>query len=322
MLVINQKDILEAVTPEQVMDQVEEAMRFYEDQEFLMPVRSHLDYQGNTMLLMPCLTQKLYGTKLVTLCPGNPDKGLPVLDAQVFITDGQTGEALALINGRVLTALRTAAVGGVGIRHLSAPDITRLGVVGAGVQGLHQAWFAGKARSLKSIMYLDIDPQKVAPMAAELAEKLPGVEVLAAGSAEELLEHSQAVITCTTAESPVLPDDPKLLKGKHFVGIGSYKPNMREYPEALFRLLNEMYVDTDHAIEETGDLIDPLAAGWMRKDQVKTMGNLLLTGSDPGGLKGKTTLFKSVGMALFDLSVGGLIMEQASQKGLGQDVEL
>ncbi len=322
MLVINKKDILNAVTPEQVMDQVEDAMKFYEGQDFLMPVRSHLDYQGNTMLLMPCLTGKLYGTKLVTLCPGNVDKGIPVLDAQVFITDGQTGEALALINGRVLTALRTAAVGGVGIRHLSPPDITRLGVVGAGVQGLHQAWFAGTVRHLESIMFLDIDPEKIKPLADELAGKLPGVEIKTADSAGELLEHSQSIITCTTAQTPVLIDDAALLKGKHFVGIGSYKPNMREYPESLFRLLDRTYVDTHHAIEETGDLIDPLKAGWLQHEQIKTMGSLLLDGSAPGALRGKTTLFKSVGMALFDLSVGGLIMEQARDKGIGQEVDL
>jgi ornithine cyclodeaminase/alanine dehydrogenase-like protein (mu-crystallin family) len=322
MLVINQKDILRAVTPEQIMDKVEEAMRFYEGQDFLMPVRSHLDYQGNTMLLMPCLTNDLYGTKLVTLCPDNPGRGLPVLDAQVFISHGQTGEALALINGRVLTALRTSAVGGVGIRHLSPPDVTRLGVVGAGVQGLHQAWFAGKARNLTSIMYLDIHPEKVGEMKEGLADKLPGVEILTAGSAEELLEHSQSIITCTTAETPVLPNDASLFEGKHFVGIGSYKPNMREFPEALFRLIPELYVDTDHAIEETGDLIDPLEAGWLQREQVKTLGSLLLTGGDTTEITKGATLFKSVGMALFDLAVGGLILEQAKKLGLGQEVEL
>ena len=322
MLVINADQILRAVTPEEVMDTVEQAMLLYEGREFLMPVRSHLDYQGNTMLLMPCMTPELNATKLVTLCPGNPERGLPVLDAQVFLTRGQTGEALALINGRVLTAMRTAAVGGVGIRHLSAPDISRLGVVGAGVQGFHQAWFAGKARDLKSIMYYDIHLDKIQELAQGLAQKLPGVEVKTAASPEELLEHSQAVITCTTSEAPVLPDEPELIKGRHFVGIGSYKPTMREFPRALFQALDRAYVDTDHALEETGDLIDPLAQGWLKPEQVQTMGSLLKAGSSPKSLGGRTTLFKSVGMALFDLAVGGLILDKAKQLGLGQEVEL
>jgi ornithine cyclodeaminase/alanine dehydrogenase-like protein (mu-crystallin family) len=322
LLIISEKDIHQAVTPEQIMDRVEEALCYYESGDFLMPLRSHLDYMGNTMLLMPCLTQELYGTKLVTLCPDNPAKGLPVLEAQVFLTEAGTGRALALINGRVLTAMRTAGVGGVGVRHLSPPDETAVGVIGAGVQGYHQAWFAAKAKKVTSIYFHDTRAESIPPLIEKLSRVLPGVELKAAAGVEELLQNCQTIITATTSNQPVLPDDPELLRGKHFVGIGSYKPDMREFPQALFSLVKTIYVDTSHALEETGDLIDPIKNHWIRPEQVVTMGSQLAGGGEVSRLEGQTTLFKSVGMALFDVTVGGLIYDQAKKLGLGQRVEL
>ena len=107
MLCLNGAAIHQAVSRIEVLDKVEETMKFQEDGQFLMPVRTHLDFQGNTLLLMPCFTDRFYGTKLVSLHPDNPSKNKPMLHAVVVLNDGETGEPLALLDGRVLTALRT-----------------------------------------------------------------------------------------------------------------------------------------------------------------------------------------------------------------------
>ena len=123
------------------------------------------------------------------------------------------------------------------------------------------------------------------------------------------------MITATNSETPVLPNDAKLLKGKHFVGIGSYKPNMREFPQALFPLLKEVYTDTEHAFRECGDLATPIAEAWLQLVQVKRLGRVIEGKSRIAAAD--TTFYKSVGMALFDVVVAEEIYRKACEKGLG-----
>jgi ornithine cyclodeaminase len=320
MLCLSEGDILKAVTPEQMVDELEAAIRLYETDEFHMPDRMQVDFEGNVLLLMPCFTSKKFATKLVSVFPGNTKKNIPVVMGSVVLNDGQTGEPLALLNGTVLTALRTGAVGALGIRYLTPPTMKTLGIVGAGMQGFNQALFASYVRELSDIFVYDIDAQKCVFLIEKLAKRRPGIKIHQPQSVEELLQHAEAVITATTSLHPVLPDKIELLAGKHFIGIGSYRPDMREFPEALFKLLNRVLIDSRHAAVESGDLVTPLKNGWIKENQVSTMGKWLKTGEKIKD--GETTLFKSVGMALFDLVVSDLIYQRAGEKGLGTKIEL
>ncbi len=322
MLCISEKEILEAVTLKEVSDTVEAALVLYETKEFHMPRRMHLDYEGNSLLLMPCFTREKFSTKLVSVFPGNTERDVPVVIGTMILNDGETGKPLALLDGTKLTALRTGAVGAVAVRHTTPQDIHTLGIVGAGVQGFHQALFACQERKISDIRVFDQVPGKVDHFVKNLVGMVPGVKTHWAGSAEELVMESELIITATNSSRPVLPDKEDLLKNKHFIGIGSYKPDMREFPASLFRLLDRMFVDTDHAAAESGDLIDPLENGWIRRDQVLTLGKLIRREVQGDTGKGTPTLFKSVGMALFDLKVADLIYQKAVAKGLGTRLDL
>lgn len=322
MLVLSEKDLREAVSREELMDEVERALRLQESGECFQPPRAHLDHGEDTLLLMPCFAGDFFGTKLVTVFPGNAARNIPVVDAVMVLNRADTGEALALLNGRVLTALRTGAVGGVGVRLTSPPETRSLGVVGAGAQGFQQALFAATARPITDISVFDRYGEGVPAFIERLSAALPAVRVHRAPSVEALLEASETVVTATTSSEPVLPDEPELLRGRHFVGIGSFKPTMREYPEALFRLVSRVFVDTDHAAAESGDLVVPLREGWLPRERVVPLGRLLTGAESSAGLPQETTLFKSVGVALFDLCAAGLIYQKAVEKGLGERIEL
>ncbi len=319
ILCLSEDDIVRAVSYFETMDAVEKAMLIYEKKEFHMPVRTHANFKGNTLLLMPCFTSDMFGTKLVSLFPENANKDLPVLYGTMILNDGVTGQPMALLNGSKLTALRTGAVGGVSIRYLTPPDIRTLGIVGAGVQGFHQVLFACQERQISDVFIFDQSSEKVPLIMVKLSRELSQVKFHQAESAEELLKKSEVIITATDSKKPVLPNHEQLLRGKHLVGIGSFKPNMREFPDALFKILDQIFIDTDHAIEESGDIINPLKNGWIKNDQLFTLGKLIQRKIP---IKGETTLFKSVGMALFDLVVSGLIYEKAKEKGLGQEIIL
>ncbi len=321
ILCLSSADILEAASPGEIIEAVESAFRLYASGEFLMPDRMHIhDRNDNTLLLMPCFTEQNFGTKLVSVFPGNTAREIPVVIGTMVLNDAATGEPLAILNGTILTALRTGAAGAVGIRYTTPPGLSRLGIIGAGVQGLYQAVFISQVRDLSRVTVFDTNPANGETFIREFSQRCPGIPVRAAESVEELLRDSEAAVAATTATRPVLPDQPALLKGKHFVGIGSFRPDMREFPESLFRLVKTVWVDTEHAAEESGDLATPLAEGWLASSQVEPLANCLET--PPNINKGDTTLFKSVGMALFDITAAQCIYRGAMEKNLGTPIQL
>jgi len=96
MINLTEKDILKAVSIDEILDVIETSMYLYEKKEFHMPQRLHIDHEENTLLLMPCFTKDCFGTKLVTLFPGNPEKHIPVLNGIMVLNDAQMPRLMAL----------------------------------------------------------------------------------------------------------------------------------------------------------------------------------------------------------------------------------
>ena len=312
----------EAASSADIIDAVEEAYRIYEEKRFNQPERVHADANGGTLLLMPCFTEEVFGTKVISLFPDNPQKNLPVLNGLMILSDGRTGEPLALLDGAALTARRTAGAGALSVRYLTKDTPQSIGIVGAGVQGLYQALFACAVRPVEEVLVYDISEKRMKDFEQQLKTHRPHIKIRLCQSAGDLVKGSEVVITTTTSRSPVLPDDAKLLAGRHYVGIGSYQPDVREFPPALFSVIEEVFIDTAHALNESGDLIQPIDEGLLQKNNIHTFGKLV-TGKRPvGPLRNKTTFFKSVGMALFDLTAASIIHRQAMEKGLGTKCSL
>ncbi|MHC4434158.1 MAG: ornithine cyclodeaminase family protein, partial [Planctomycetota bacterium] len=217
MIYLTEEDILNAASVEEMLDAIEASMHLYERKEFHMPQRLHVDHKDNVLLLMPCFLDDYFATKVVTLFPSNADKDVPVLTGIVILNDAQTGMPVALLDGPAVTASRTAAVGAVSIRHLAPQDAHAVGIIGAGVQGFHQARAACVARPMTDVIVYDLYPEKASALKDKLSQVLPEVAVHQTDRVEQLLEKSQVIITATTSMDPVLPENEELLAGKHFV---------------------------------------------------------------------------------------------------------
>jgi ornithine cyclodeaminase/alanine dehydrogenase-like protein (mu-crystallin family) len=318
MLFLNADEIMQALPLEAVMDCVEEALLIYEAKTFEMPDRLAVDCgDRNVLLLMPSVAKGHWATKLVTVFPSNRARGKPVIDGLVALGDQATGVILALMDGKTITAMRTGAVTGTSIRHLAREDAASVGLAGCGVQGYYQLLYACAARPIRRVTLYDISPAASSSLAARLERLLPGVEVQVAQSTADLARASDVLITATTARTPVFADDPELFKGKHCVAIGSFEPEVREYPDALFSLVDKVWIDIDFAKEESGELMIPLQQGRLREDQLETLGHFIQSGREPERGAHGTTFFKTVGMALFDLTTARLAYTNAVYKGLG-----
>lgn len=320
MLILKTEDMEKVATCKEVIDAMEGALLRAGRGEFATPLRTQVVDQGNTLLLMPAFGKSFFATKVITIFPKNLEFNRPTLAGLLLLNDGKTGEPLAIMNGAKLTALRTGAVAGVAIRHLSQPGTDSLGIVGAGVQGFHQAIFACSERPIRSILLYDPFSKNLDRFVQTLSASLPGVLVKKANSVEFLLEKSRLIITATNAEKPVFPEKRDLLENRCFIGIGSYKPTMREYPESLFPLLRRVYVDTDHALLESGDLLTPLKNGWLQREQVFNLSDFLQNKIVPE--TNATVFFKSVGAAFFDLAAAELLYAKAKKEKTGINVDI
>jgi ornithine cyclodeaminase len=318
MFYLNEKDILSTISLNSVMDAIEEAYKIFEKGDFFMPDRMHVDYGAKNLLYMPCFKANLFGTKILTVFPENAGKH-PVIDGLMLLNDLETGEPKGLLDGKVLTAVRTGAVGGVGVRHTTPEDLSTVGLIGAGVQGFYQLRYACAARPIKKIYIYDAYKKDLSDFINRLEKVIDkSIEINVCENTEELAKKSELIITCTNATSPILPDNEELLRGKHFIGIGSYKPEMREFPDALSKLVDEVIIDTEFALEESGDLITPINNGLLKESQMTTFAEFLKGKKDIS----KTTLFKSVGMALFDVIVAEYVYNEALKQEKGQKIEL
>ncbi len=320
MLVINKQDISRAVSTKQLVDIMEQAFISYENGDFLMPDRMHVHDDQNTLLLMPCFAKESFATKIVSVFPENSERNLPAIQGIVVLNNRQTGEPLAILNGPKLTAMRTAAVGSVAVRHLAPANAETLGIVGTGVQGFHQALFACSQIPFKKVLIFSARSESMQRFQDKLTPLIPDVKIAISSTVENLVEKSQVIITATSSSEPVLPNDDLLFSEKCVIGIGSFKPDMREFSQALFKKVAQIFVDTEFAIKESGDLAIPLRKEWIKTKQVNTLAKLI-TGKvkrDPS----TTTCFKSVGMALFDLFAAEYVYKQCIDKGLGSNIDI
>lgn len=317
MLYIAAKHMEEIIELDHMMDCIEKAFMTYESGHYHMPTRMHVDRPEGTVLYMPCFTDHVSGTKIVSTFPANIQIGVPAIQGVMVLSRAKTGETLAILDGAMLTAYRTGAVGGVGIRYTTRKNCESVGLVGTGVQGYYQLLYACAARPIKKVILYDRNRERAEAFKQRLEKKLVAQAISIAFDVEALVANSEIIITATPSNTPVLPDDSTLLKGKHIIAIGSYKYDMRELPKALYNVLDDLYMDTELAAEESGDLIVPVEQGWFKRDQMKAFGQDFKALKHAPLLEERTTLFKSVGMALFDLLVAEAIYKLAVEKKRG-----
>ncbi|MDW7669053.1 MAG: ornithine cyclodeaminase family protein [Bacillota bacterium] len=317
MLYLNSLEIEKLSEEVNFIKSLEKGFKLFNNKEYKMPERMHLDRGEDTILYMPCLTDETIGTKIISLFPENKDKNIPVINGIMLLNHVETGVPKAILDGSSITAYRTGALGGIGIKYTSGKNCKNVGLIGPGVQGFHQLLFAAKARNLENIYVYGRNKDNLNQFIEDLKKKLPYIRITASKNPEELVKNSEIIITATPSETPVMPNDKELLKGKHIIAIGSYKYKMREIPDALYELLDEVYIDTELAIEESGDIIQPLEKGLINEKQIKTLSEIMSKEID---MTGRTTLFKCVGMALLDVVVAEEIYKKALELNIGTNI--
>ncbi|OYU81489.1 MAG: ornithine cyclodeaminase [Burkholderiales bacterium PBB5] len=239
------------------------------------------------------------------MAPGNAARGLPGLHATYLLYDANTGAPLALIDGDQITRRRTVAASALAASWLAAPEARHLLVVGAGevARLLPEAYRA--VRPIDQVTVWARQPAQAQALAAQWRQQ--GWDAQATTDLAAACGQADIVSCATLATAPVVQGR-WLRPGGHLDLIGSFTPAMREADDDCLAGA-ALYVDTDEALQKSGDLLGPMARGVVSAADVRGTLTTLARGQAPGRQAGERTVFKSVGTALEDLAAAVLVFE-------------
>jgi ornithine cyclodeaminase/alanine dehydrogenase-like protein (mu-crystallin family) len=260
----------------------------------VQPVRTVLavDPHGGFFGIMPAYAGAL-GAKLVAFYPANA--GVPTHHALIVLFRPETGEPLAVMDGRLITEMRTAADSAVATDRLARPDASVLAILGAGVQAHSHLDALRRVRRFREVRVWS-------PRSGAAFAKRHGVAL--AASPEAAASGADVVVVATSSRAPVL-EGAWLQDGTHVNAVGACRPDWRELDDALLRRAR-IVVDSREAAElESGDVI---AAG-----RVDAELGEFVSGVEPGRRSpAELTLFKSLGVAVEDVAAAALVLRQAA----------
>jgi alanine dehydrogenase len=260
--------------------------------------------------------------KLVTLYHRNAGTELPTHQAVIVVCDPETGRPDVLLDGEVITGMRTGAASALSARLLARPDAAVLAILGTGVQARSHARAMCRVRRIREIRVAGRDPERSAALADELAAEL-GVAAKGAGAYAEALDGAD-IACATTADGEPAVQRPWIAPGTH---VTSVRAVGREIDDAT--LVDALVcVETRHAAlapfpAGTVDLLEPIRTGAIGEEHLHAELGELVTGTKPGRTADdQITLYKSVGVAVQDAAAAGLVLRAARERGIGTQVPL
>lgn len=323
--VISGHEVKEAVSMDQAIETVKAAFAQLSKGRASVPIRTQLGVplHDGVALFMPAYLEQTdeLGMKMVSIFSGNLEQGLPTINAMVTLIDAETGLPTAIIDGTYLTALRTGAASGAATDLLARPDSNSVAVLGTGVQGRTQLLAVCAVRDIETVQVFDPREDSARAFCDDMAGMI-SARIDVSPSAARAVRGADVICTATTSKTPVFSDE-DVTPGVHVNAIGSFTPQMQELPpEIVERCL--LIVDSREAVwAESGDLIIPRDEGRISEDRVHAELGEIVAGTKPGRTRDdQVTVFKSVGNAVQDVSVGARVLAEATAKGLGTIVEL
>lgn len=262
---------------------------------------------------------QIAGIKWIPSKPSNPVKhGMPRANALIILNDPETLFPLAVMDGTIISAMRTGAASGVGAKYLALPGSTTLGMVGAGVQMRTQA-MAMKAvlPNLKEGRVFDILPEKAEVFAAEMSHEL-GFPIRAAASAEEACAGADVFVTATMSSFP-------------YVEAAWYKPgalhcevSFWDTPTEVLRSLDVVVCDDYAAVEHHGVDVAFRAVrdGVISPLKVKNLGDIIIQKTPGRQSPQDKIIFNPIGMGIHDVSEAYRIYRAARERGIGKTLPL
>jgi len=297
MLILSEDEVERLLELGELRVAMERALKELSAGRVTQPLRGvvRVEEHGGWFGLMPAVYGDVMGSKLVTVFPGNATRGLHTHNALIQLFRAETGEPVAMMGGRVITALRTAAVSALATRELSDPGSRVLAILGSGVQARTHYQALRLIRTFQETRVWSRTPQHAMQFAAEIGAR--------AMSAEEAVRGADVIVTATNSLEPVLRGA-WLKQGAHVNAVGAIGPQAREMDDQAMTSAAIIVESREAALHESGEIIQSGATIYAELGEI-------LASKKPKP-QGGTTIFKSLGVAVEDIAAAKLAYEKAS----------
>ena len=325
--ILTKENVTQLLTMPDALEYVEEAYKQLSLGNALVPQRIAItDPAPGLTLIMPGIIggeMNALATKIVSVYKQNPEKyNMPTVLAKVMVQDINTGDIVGIMDGSLITAMRTGAATGVSVKYLARKNSTTMGIYSAGVQARKQvsAVFWGLNEKLEKCKVYDLKKEVADGFKKELENEL-GIEIEIVNSGDDLLTDTDIIVAATTSTTPLFSGD-KVAEGTHISSIGAHAPEARELDSVIIKRASLLTAGLKEAcLAEAGDYIIPINEGVIRENDIISIGEII-----NGNISGRTsdseiTVFKSVGISAQDVAVGKLVYDRALKEGIGQDID-
>jgi ornithine cyclodeaminase/alanine dehydrogenase-like protein (mu-crystallin family) len=334
MLILTEEDLRKVLPMSEVIRTIEEGFLAVSRGEVttLQRLRVEAPWAGGVMLEMPGslpppgaprpgeLATGALGTKLVTVFPNNSRLGLATVQAFYILLSGASGAPIALMEGRFITAIRTAATSAVATKFMAGPGPKQLAIIGAGVEGGFHIDAMREICQVTRVLIASRSQDRAQALASETRNSL-GLEVKIA-TATEAASSCNLICTCTTSPTPLF-DGRTIQPGTHINAIGAFAPDTRELDTETIRRARVVIDAESAAGREAGEVLTPLAEGAISPSHIKGELADVVSGKIPGRTSpDETTVFKSCGLAIEDLVTARLAYQNAMDRSIGTSVDL
>jgi ornithine cyclodeaminase len=326
ILVLAAQDVERCLDHTSLVDAMDVACREVSTQAAVMPVRltMRLPAVQGFVSSMPAFLPGpgALATKLVTAFAGNPSRNLPLIMGIVVLNDAETGQPLAIMDGAMVTGLRTAATSALSCRVLGRADARTLAIIGSGLQAGTHIDAITRVRSIAEVRVSSRTADGAATFVRSFARSHANISIHAATDAEAAVRGADIVVCASTSSEPVLRAS-WLKPGAHICGIGSHAIGKRELDSETVAGCAVIAADTRAGcLAEADDIRIPISEGRISVERVVELGEILM-GTQPGRQTAtEITLYKSVGMAAMDAAAARLAYDTALSVGVGVRVEL
>jgi ornithine cyclodeaminase len=331
-LYLSQEDCIRAggLDMEGTLQMIEKSFTLHGKKDIVQPMKPVIRWGGpeteetrGRIMTMPSYVGgdlDVAGMKWIPSMPQNPKKyGQPRASAIIILSDPHNGFPLAVMDGTIVSAMRTGAATGVAAKYLARPDSETVGIIGAGVQSRTQimAIHGIFKNRLTKVKVFDLDQEKAKKFAEEMGEKL-NLSIVPASSAEEAIRHSDIIVTATMSTFPYVKGE-WLKEGAFHSEISFWDTD----PQQLVHY-DKVVVDDFEQVSHHGVDVSYRAVrdGVIRKEDVRELGKIIIGEQTGRESQSEKILFNPIGMSIHDVSEAYRVYLNAKKLGIGQELSL
>jgi ornithine cyclodeaminase/alanine dehydrogenase-like protein (mu-crystallin family) len=325
VLILTRADVERVLTMPMAIDGCRRAYIAISQKQATVPERHavHVPECDGDMLVMSGYLPGFpsLGLKVVSTFTGNRQFNLPSTQGVIILLDPKTGTPEVVMDGSLITAVRTGAGSGVATQLLAREDADSVAILGTGGMAWDQLQAMRAVRPVKRVCVWNRTRDRAAEFAQRVAAEHPELKVEVTSTPDDAVSRSLLVCAATASPEPVVRGA-ALQPGTHVNLTGAHRPEWREVDSAGVLRAQVRSVDSLTSGLKPGDFSMPIKAGEIRMEQIAEIGAIATDPAKGRSTADAITLFKSVGLAAQDLAVAFQVRDAARAAGLGIEVNL